>query len=53
MISDFTTKRLRLKRKRIDDFGWEKQEQKAFENTKNGSCAKPLNQPYSLTKMKQ
>ena len=50
IIPDFATKMLPLNEIRREEFRWDKEEQKAFENIKNELCANPLVQLYSLTK---
>ena len=50
MIPVFSTKMLPLKEIQKEQFRWEKEEQKAFENINNELCANLLVQPYSLTK---
>ena len=49
MIPDFATKMLPLNENRKEQFRWEKQDQKAFENIINELCANPHVQPYILT----
>ena len=50
MIPDFATKMLTLNEIRNEEFRWENEEQKGFENIKNELCANHLVQPNSLTK---
>ena len=50
IFPDFATKRPPLNNMRNRDFSWGKIQHKTFEDIKNGLCANPLVQPYSLQK---